>query len=82
MSLKDAMKVLLMLATAVGAVALYCYARVDLGMTQDQVNQALGLWQGQALTWTALICVQIVVAAFAGVAYKVWRHRSESVGSK
>ena len=73
---------LLMLAVAVGAVALYCYARVDLGMTQDQVNQKLELWQGQAFTLSALIWSQLIVAAIAGVAYKVWRHRSESAGSK
>lgn len=82
MSVKETMKVLVMLAVVVGAVALYCYARVDLGLTQEQVNHVLEQWQGQAITWTVLIWSQIIVAAVAGLAYKIWRHRVESARAK
>lgn len=78
MSAKDALKVLVMLAVAVAAVALLVYARVDLGMTQEQVNQTLEQWIGEVSTLTMLVWSQIIVAAIAGLAYRIWRHRTES----
>jgi heme/copper-type cytochrome/quinol oxidase subunit 2 len=78
MNSKDAMKVLVMLAVAVAVVASYCYARVDLGMTLAQVNQALEQWLSKASQITILIWGQIIVAAIAGLVYKVWRHHKET----
>lgn len=77
MSLKDALKVLVMLAVAVAVVAVLCYARIDLGMTQEQVNQQVEQWLGKVSMLTMLIWSQIIVAAVAGLGYKIWRHRSE-----
>ena len=77
MSVKDALKVLVMLALAVAVVALLVYARVDLGMTQEQVNQTLEQWIGEVSTLAMLVWSQIIVAAIAGVAYRIWRRRAE-----
>lgn len=77
MSLKDTLKVLVMLSVVVAVVAALCYARVDLGMTQEQVNQQVEQWVGKVSTLTMLIWSQIIVAAAAGLGYKIWRHRSE-----
>lgn len=75
MKLSDALKVMVMLCFAVGVVALFCYARVDLGMTQEQINSQLDQWLGKVSTWTILIWSQILVAAICGLAYKIWKHR-------
>lgn len=81
MKLKDELKVLLMLAVAGGVVALYCYARVDLGMSLEQINAKLQEWQGTAISFTALIWLQIIVALGAGLGYRIWRHRVETAGN-
>lgn len=77
MSMKDVLKVLVMLGVAVAVVALYCYARVDLGMSLEQVNQRLEQWVGTSWNFVLLIWLQLFVAGAAGLAYKIWRHRSE-----
>lgn len=77
MSLKDILKVLVMLFVAFAVVALLCYARVDLGMTPEQVNQQLKQWIGKTSMLAMLVWSQIIVAAIAGLGYKIWRHRSE-----
>jgi len=77
MSLKDVLKVLVMLAAAVAVVAALCYARVDLGMTQDQINQQVEPWLGKVSMVTMMIWSQIIVAAVAGLSYKIWRHSVE-----
>ena len=81
MILKDALKVLVMLTLAVGVVAALCYARVDLGMTQEQVNQQLEQWIGKTSMVAMLIWSQLIVAAIAGVGYKIWRHHHETKAS-
>jgi hypothetical protein len=60
MSRKDVLKVLIMFAAAAVAVALFCYARVDLGMSLEQVTAKLEAWTdsiGQAAiaVWTVII---------------------------
>ena len=56
MSHKDVIKVILMLAFAAAVVAAYCYARVDLGMTVEQVNVTLQSWfEDSMLPYVALI---------------------------
>lgn len=76
MSSKDVLKVLTMLAVVFAAVALYCYARVDLGMTQVQVNQQLEQWVRKTSMLSMVIWSQIIVAVVAGLGFKIWQHRS------
>lgn len=82
MSLKDVLKVLVMLAAAGVVVALYCYVRVDLGMSLEEVNQTLEQWTRKATTLTILIWSQIIVAGVAGLGYRIWRHRVETACAK
>lgn len=77
MSARDSWKVLAMLAFAVAVVALYCYARVDLGLTQEQVNQVLHPELSALASGALLIWSQIILAVGAGLAYHVWRHRAD-----
>lgn len=77
MKLKDVFKVLVALAVAAAVVAAFCYARVDLGMTQEQINQQVEQWIGAGSMLTMLIWSQIIIAAVAGLGYKIWRLRSE-----
>lgn len=77
MTLKDTLKVLILLGVALFVVAVYCYARVDLGMSLEQINSRLEHGIGTVSTFALLIWSQIIVAAVAGLAYRIWRHRSE-----
>lgn len=67
-----------MLGFAVAAVALLCYARVDLGMTHEQINQTLEQWIGKTSIFAVLIWSQVFVAVLAGVACRIWRLRAEN----
>lgn len=78
MSKKDVWKVMAMLSFAVAVVALLCYARVDLGMSQEQINQQVQQWVGKTSTFAMLIWSQIIVAAVALVGYKTWRRRADN----
>lgn len=78
MSKEDVWKVVAMLTFAVAVVALLCYARVDLGLTQAQANERLSQWIGTASRWSIVIWSQILVATLAGLAYRAWRHRAEN----
>lgn len=77
MKTSDALKVLVMLGIAVLVVAAYCYARVDLGLSLEQINQRLEAWIGNLSSLAVLIWLQLIVAGLAGLGYRIWRHRSE-----
>lgn len=80
MSAKDVLKVLAILALIVAAVAMFCYARVDLGMSLEDINQTLKQWAGKMTTLSVLIWSQIIVAGVASLGYRIWRHRVETAG--
>lgn len=76
MSKSDALKVLVELLIAGCVVALICYARVDLGMSWEQVNAQLKQWLGVTSMIAMAIWSQIIVAVVLFVGYKIWKHRS------
>lgn len=82
MSTKDIWKVLIMLAVSIAVVALYCFARVDLGMTQVQVNQTLARWEGNAWVFALVVWGQVILALIAGLAYRIWRYRAEQANAR
>jgi len=77
MNTKDTSKVLVMLGFAALVVAAYCYARVDLGMSLGQINNHLEQWIGMISPLAMMLWSQLIIAAIAGLAYRIWRHRSE-----
>lgn len=78
MRTQNGLKVVVMLGFAIAVVALLCYARVDLGMTQEQINQTLGQWVAEISTLTMLVWSQIIVAFVAMLGYRVWRVRPDT----
>lgn len=76
--MKDVLKVFVLLVAMVAGVALYCYARVDLGMTLAQINALLERSLSSVSMWAALIWSQIFVAVVALLIYRVFRYRAES----
>lgn len=82
MSKGDVRKVLAMLAGALTAVALICYARVDLGMTQDQLTQLLAKWSGDLwslaiLVWSQILVAGVAIAIYHGIQRRTPRPREE-----
>lgn len=78
MSRMDVFKVLVMLSVAAGAVALLCYARVDLGMSWAQVADELDGWTVSLTNLTVFLWSQIIVAVimlFGLKVYSFWREK-------
>ena len=72
MSRKDVWKVLVLLSIAVVVVGLYCYARVDLGMSLEQVNAKFdsclhSLWGIAALVLVVILTPWIAKPFIDGV---------------
>lgn len=77
MTKSDAIKVMLELVFAVSVVAALCYARVDLGLSWDQINNRLQSWTSEIGNILLLIWLQIIVAVVCVVSHKIWKHRAE-----
>ena len=76
MSRKDVVKVLIMLAAALAVVALYCYARVELGMTLDEVNAKLEAWT-KSIGQTALVIWTVIIVGAVGSMVSLWLRSRE-----
>ncbi|MCX9158109.1 hypothetical protein OPU71_18460 [Niveibacterium sp. 24ML] len=72
MSVKDMLKVLAMLLFAVAGAALIVHARVDLGMTLEQMTDAMSGWTSTLLLVTAVIVVQLLVWYVLYPAMRSW----------
>jgi len=64
MKATDALKVLVMLLFAILAVALICYAKVDLGMSWEQITAKVEGWNSNLITlglvvWSVVITLVI-----------------------
>lgn len=68
------MKLLLELLFIGVAVGLICYARVDLGMSWEQMTVKVEHWNG--LLWPLVIQLLIAVVAVSG--FKFWKARKSS----
>lgn len=65
MSRIDALKVLILLAAAVAVVALICFARVDLGMSWDQMNAKMGEWKSSLFVLGFIVWSVAITLFFA-----------------
>lgn len=79
MKSNDVLKVLLMLCVVVAAVALYLYARVDLGMSQEQINSAVQENTDSISTLAIAVWSQIALAIVLAAGYRIKRHRANMV---
>lgn len=77
MKSSDISKVLLMLGAAVAAVALFLYARVDLGMSQGQVNAELQKYTDSMSAFAIAIWSQIALAVVVFIGYRIKRYRAD-----
>lgn len=77
MKSSDVLKVLLLLAIAIGVVALILYARVDLGMSQEQVNAELQKGTDLMSTITIAVWSQIAMAILVFIGYRIKRYRAD-----
>jgi len=77
MKTSDVFKVLLMLTGAAGVVALFLYARVDLGMSQEQINAELQETTDSMSDFAIAIWSQIALAVVVFIVYRIKRYRAD-----
>jgi len=60
----DSLKLFVMLILAIAVVGLICHARVDLGMSWEQMNAKLEEWWGPVLTFGSVVITLVIANRF------------------
>lgn len=82
MTKKDVLKVIALLAIAFVAVAMFSYARVDLGMSLQEINEVLQQWLESASLFAVLIWSQLLVVGLVWGTYQLCLIRRENSRAK